>query len=96
MRGGDGPRLVGQSKLVGLANKYLAHLGVQSFSPATVRGYAYDLANFGAFLAERALDVPAVSPTDPFDYLDWQRNAPPPRPGAVVALTSRRPAAETV
>jgi integrase/recombinase XerC len=37
-----------------------------------VRAYAFDLANFSGFLAERSLGLGDVEPTDLFDYLDWQ------------------------
>ena len=43
-------------------NAFLAHLTARRFSPATVRGYAYDLANFSAFLVERALQLGEVVP----------------------------------
>lgn len=48
------------------------HLRVRGFSPATVRAYAFDLANFAMFLNDRGLDVTEIVPTDLFGYLDWQ------------------------
>lgn len=55
----QGHRLSSEGPITEVANRYLAHLGTRSFSPATVRGYAFDLLNFSRFLQER---VP-VSPT---------------------------------
>jgi integrase/recombinase XerC len=86
-------RLAGGGPIDGLANDYLAHLGSRGFSPGTVRGYAFDLLNFGRFLAERKATAGDVVATDLFDYLDWQGNAKP-RPGAkVVRMTAGRGAA---
>lgn len=96
VQAGDGHRLVGQSQLVELSNKFLAHLGVRRFSPATIRGYAYDLANFGTFLADRGLSVAAVVPTDLFEYLDWQQIRRRPASGTVVTLAASRPAPATL
>ena len=70
--GQQGHRLVGDGELVERANRFLDHLVVRSFSPATVRAYAFDLANFAGFLEDRSLELAAVVPTDLFDYLDWQ------------------------
>lgn len=95
-RGGDGHRLVGGSELAMLANGFLAHLAWRNFSPATVRGYAYDLANFGTFLADRELSVGSVVPSDLFAYLDWQHSVLVPTVTTVVTLAPRRPAATTM
>lgn len=45
---------------------FLEHLGLRGFSPATVRAYAFDLANFAKFLDLRSLDVSEIVPTDRF------------------------------
>jgi integrase/recombinase XerC len=93
--GQRGHRLVGGGELVGLANRFLDHLVVRSFSPATVRAYAFDLANFAGFLADRSLGVDAVAPTDLFDYLDWQSQRAP-AGGSVVEIRRRGPAPATM
>ena len=67
----EGHRLSG-GPVEELANRYLAHLSVRGFSPATVRDYAFGLLNFSWFLAERRTSLVDVVPTDLFDYLDWQ------------------------
>jgi site-specific recombinase XerD len=56
-----------------LVNRFLDHLVARLFSAATVRAYAFDLANFLGFLVERELTVVVVRPADLFDYLEWQR-----------------------
>ena len=71
---GGGHRLVGDSSFGVLANRFLEHLEVRSFSPATVRAYAFDLANFEEFLAGRARGVDEVGAVDVFAYLEWQRS----------------------
>jgi site-specific recombinase XerD len=68
----EGHRLVGDGPVVGAGNRFLDHLTVRAFSPATVRAYAFDLANFAGFLADRSLELGEVAPGDLFDYLDWQ------------------------
>ncbi len=89
---GDGHRVDG-GPFGEFANRYLAHLGVRGFSPETVRGYAYDLLNFGRFLAERGASVADVAGTDFFDYLDWQAKAASTAGATVVPLSARRGAA---
>ncbi|MGH9262968.1 MAG: tyrosine-type recombinase/integrase, partial [Acidimicrobiales bacterium] len=65
------------------------------FSAATVRAYAFDLANFAGFLADRSLELGEIAPTDLFDYLDWQSRQV--ASGAkVVALRRRGPAPATM
>jgi site-specific recombinase XerD len=96
VRSGIGHRLVGDGPLVEIANRFLAHLEIRCFAPATIRGYAYDLLNFGRFLADKDLSPAGIVPTDLFDYLDWQSR--PRATGAkVVRLAERRgPAPSTM
>lgn len=77
-----GHRLSGDGPVVDAGNGFLEHLVVRSFSPATVRAYAFDLANFAVFLEERGIGLAGVVPTDLFAYLDWQGRRP--RAGAKV------------
>jgi len=79
-----------------LANRFLAHLVVRAFAPATVRAYAYDLVNFGRFCVERGVRVVDAGPTDVFDYLEWQSGPRPAQGGRVVRLVARRPAPATM
>jgi integrase/recombinase XerC len=88
-------RLVGDGRVVEAGNRFLDHLVVRGFSPATVRAYAFDLANFAGFLEDRALELAAVVPTDLFDYLDWQTRRVA-GSGKVVALRRRGPAPATM
>ena len=76
-----------------LVNKFLKHLVVRCFSPATVRAYAYDLLNFLRFLSGRRATLADVVPTDLFDYLDWQQQPPATAGVRVVRLADRRGAA---
>ena len=69
------------------------HLESRGFSPGTVRGYAFDLLNFGRFLSERRASVVDVVATDLFDYLDWQSRAKSTAGTTVVRLDARRGAA---
>jgi site-specific recombinase XerD len=68
-----GHRVVGDDVDAGLVNRFLDHLVARLFSGATVRAYAFDLANFLGFLVDRGLTVVVVRPADLFDYLEWQR-----------------------
>ncbi len=86
----EGHRLSGEGPITEVANCYLAHLGTRGFSPATVRGYAFDLLNFSRFLRERGATLADVVPTDLFDWLDWQAKQATKRPGKVVRLSDRR------
>lgn len=72
-----GHRLVGDGDVVGLANRWLAHLEVREFSPRTVRAYAFDALNFARFLEERSVAVADVVAMDLFDWLAWQSAARP-------------------
>jgi site-specific recombinase XerD len=74
-----GYRLVGDGSVVEAGNAFLEHLVVRGFSPATVRAYAFDLANFAGFLADRSLGLGDVVPSDLFDYLDWATRVRPHR-----------------
>lgn len=90
-----GHRLVGGGSVVGSGNRFLAHLTVRRFSPATVRAYAFDLANFAGFLSDRSLELGEIAPTDLFDYLDWQSRQVA-SSGKVVTLQRRGPAPATM
>jgi integrase/recombinase XerC len=70
-------RLVGGGPIDEVANGYLGHLASRNFSPATVRGYAFDLLNFNRFLVQRGAKLADVVATDVFDYLDWQTKSKP-------------------
>lgn len=54
------------------ANAFLAHLAGRGFSPATVRAYAFDVANLARFLTEQGLSLPEVEAPVVFDWIDWQ------------------------
>ena len=82
-----GHRLSGEGIGDGLVNRFLDHLVCRGFSPATVRAYAFDLANFGAFLDARVLCVQRVRSVDLFSYLDWQRKQ---RSGVGASTMNRR------
>jgi hypothetical protein len=56
VRAGDGHRLEGETPSVELVNRFLEHLSARGFSPATVRAYAFDLANFLGFVERRPGD----------------------------------------
>jgi integrase/recombinase XerC len=74
---GMGWRVEGSWLDAAVANRFLAHLRVRAFAPATVRAYAYDLVNFGRFCVERGVRVTDAAPTDVFDYLEWQSSSRP-------------------
>ena len=95
VRNGDGHRLVGDSPVVDVGNDFLDHLVVRRFSPATVRAYAFDVANFAGFLTDGSLGLSNVEPSDLFDYLDWQQ-ARRPTTGTATALQRRVPAPATL
>lgn len=95
----QGHRLVGGGATIEAANAFLGHLGARGYSPATVRAYAFDVANFATFLVERKLGLDEVVPSDLFDYLDWQLLQQPRGRGAggrVVALARSGPAPATM
>lgn len=70
--GDGGHRLAGSWPGVPAGNSFLAHLESRAFAAASVRAYAYDLANFARFLTERGVPLAAVVPSDLFDWVDWQ------------------------
>lgn len=54
------------------ANAFLVHLSGRGFSPATVRGYAFDVVNLARFLGDRNLALAVVNAPLVFDWIDWQ------------------------
>jgi integrase/recombinase XerC len=85
--------LAGAGADVELANRFLAHLSVRGFAPATRRAYAYDLLNFLRFLDDAGLGLVEIVPTDLFDYLEWQGRRPSTAGRRVVRLDAARGAA---
>lgn len=84
------------------ANAFLNHLAGRGFSSATVRAYAFDVANLARFLVERAVGLTAVDAPLVFDWIDWQgvRRADHPaggrgssNPSAAASTVNRRVAA---
>lgn len=91
-----GHHLTGNGPVVGAGNRFLDHLMVRGYSPATVRAYAFDLANFAGFLGDRSLELSDVAPTDLFDYLDWQQSRRAASGEKVVVLRRRGPTSATM
>lgn len=83
-------RLAGESSVVRLANRWLAHLEVRQFASGTVRGYAYDVVCFARFLNEAGIGWCEVVPTDLFDWLEWQARPRPTKGRTVVKITDRQ------
>ena len=88
-----GHRLVGEGSLVEFANRWLGHLEVRQFSPATVRAYAFDLVCLARFFDEVDIDWRQANPTDFFDWLEWQSRPTTTRGLRVVRLDDKRGAA---
>src|SRR5512144_1106387 len=88
--GDDGYRLAGSRPGVPGGNSFLAHLESRAFAAASVRAYAYDLANFARFLTERGVSLAAVVPTDLFDWVDWQCVRRPAAAATVVPIAAGR------
>jgi len=89
-------RLAGDWAGLEVANGLLDHLRARAFSPATVRAYAFDVANFARFLAEQHLDLTDVAPMDVFAWVDWQGVRTPDTVPKVVRLDPRAAAPATV
>jgi integrase/recombinase XerC len=65
-------RLDGDWDGLDAANEFLTHSAGRGFSAATVRAYAFDVANLVRFLTERGLTLSEVEPALVFDWIDWQ------------------------
>src|SRR5215218_4576586 len=90
VRVGLGHRLDGDDPFTDVVNRFLAHLEIRGFAAGTIRVYAYDLLNFGRFLAARRVTLGDIVPTDLLDYLDWQSKKGPARRGNIVPFAERR------
>ncbi|MGH9307683.1 MAG: tyrosine-type recombinase/integrase [Acidimicrobiales bacterium] len=77
------------------ANRWLTHLESRNFAAATVRGYAFDVLNFGRFLVERTIAPGEVGPQDVFDWVEWQARPSATRGQRVVKLEAKRGPAPT-
>jgi site-specific recombinase XerD len=67
-----GHRLAGGGVDIAVVNRFLEHLSARNFAVATRRAYAYDLLVFARFCTERGLSVATLTPSEVFDFLDWQ------------------------
>ncbi|MGZ4639506.1 MAG: tyrosine-type recombinase/integrase [Actinomycetes bacterium] len=94
--GEGGHVLVGDWSGAGDANAFLEHLRSRAFSSATVRAYAFDIANFATFLAEQRLELAQVAPMDVFAWVAWQGVRTTGASTTVVRLSPRRAAPATV
>jgi integrase/recombinase XerC len=88
--------LVGDWAGIGLADDFLAHLRARAFSPATVRAYAFDVANLARFLEENEVGLAAVEPMDVFAWVDWQGARTPATSRKVVRFAPRGAAPATI
>ncbi|MGH8838937.1 MAG: tyrosine-type recombinase/integrase, partial [Jiangellaceae bacterium] len=86
-------RLVGDGPLVEFANGWLGHLEARQFSPGTVRSYAFDLLCLARFFADAGIDWREATPTDFFDWLEWQSLPAATKGQTVVRLAAGRGAA---
>jgi len=81
---------------VSRGNDFLSHLRARAFAAATVRAYAYDVANFARFLEEHEIALVAVEPMDVFAWVDWQGARTPATTQTVVRLKPRSAAPATI
>lgn len=93
---GGEQRLVGDWAGLDLSNQFLTHLRARAFSPATVRAYAYDVANLARFLEEQKISLAAVEPLDIFAWVDWQGARTTTTGAKVVRLGPRSAAPATI
>lgn len=90
-------RLAGSGSLVEFADRWLGHLEARLFAPTTVRAYAYDLLCLARFFDAAGIDWREATPTDFFDWLEWQSRPTSTMGQRVVSLSGRRaPAAATM
>lgn len=87
------PRLAGDGSLVEFANRWLTQLEVRQFSTGTIRGYAFDVLCLARFFEESQINWLAATPTDFFDWLEWQSRPTSSKGQTVVRLDSGRGAA---
>jgi integrase/recombinase XerD len=71
--------------------RYLAYRTDVERSPNTVKAYAHDLKDFGAFLAFRGLDWREVRLEDLGEYVRWLQLPPSGRAGRIAVLPSVQP-----
>jgi integrase/recombinase XerC len=93
---GEHHRLDGDWSGVDAANRFLTHLAARAFSRATVRAYAFDVANLARFLQEQRVDLAAVETVDVFGWVDWQGVRASGSAAKVVRLAPRTAAPATV
>lgn len=63
----------GHGEPVARVDEFLRLLAVRSYSPNTIRAYAYDLQKLHLFLEEAGLSVDEFTPARAMDFLSWLR-----------------------
>jgi Phage integrase, N-terminal SAM-like domain len=79
--------------LIEFANRWLTQLEARQFAPGTVREYAFDLLCLARFFDEASIDWQKATPTDFFDWLEWQSRPVSTKGKTVVRLEAKRGAA---
>ncbi len=93
VRAGETHRLAGDGGLVGIGNRWLAHLEARNYSAATVRGYAFDVVSLARFCDECGVRWDELVPSDVFDWLEWQGRPASTAGERVVRIAAARGAA---
>lgn len=93
---GEGCRIDGDWDGRDAANAFLTHLAGRGLSAATVRAYAFDVANLARFLDEHDLTLDGLEAPLVFDWIDWQGVRHVDRRGAATRRRSGSAAASTM
>ena len=74
-----------------LCNEFLSYLADRRYSPASVRGYAFDLLHFARWLAGQGAGLDGVNTDTLLRYLAACRGRAPRRPARQRDLAGQRP-----
>jgi len=84
--GVESATLIRDGEIVDGVDRFLAHLTAIEKSPNTVRAYAHDLRDLGAYLVSKSTPWESVSLEDIGNFVAWLRLPIPARSGQVVPL----------